>query len=71
MNDHSIKPFDVIICGIYVLYFFAADSNLSSNHATLGSKWKLNSKSGMNGHPIGPFDKIIEPLGSPMNSPGF
>ena len=28
-------------------------------------------KLGMNGHPIGPFCMIIEPVDSPIDSPGF
>ena len=39
MNDHLIQQFELRICGIF--YFFAPDSNLSSNHATMGSRSEL------------------------------
>ena len=54
--------------------FFPATSPevfLRSNHATIGSIWKLKIKSGMNGHPISPFDTRICGGESPSFPPCF
>ena len=55
MNEHLIQPFELRIS----VFFFAPHPNLSSNHATLGFKWKLKNKSGMNDRLIQPFELRI------------